>query len=168
MIAGTTYDFQHIEILHGFTLDGAYPDDEIEWGEYLIRYHIAFTNGFGNRGDFTYGTLGNNIFFAEGELDGDYYAYRAPRAMPRAGHSEIYFTLMTYKDQNDLEKEAAARALAHRVADIETAVTGQDAPILQSIKFRQGYLTAADKQTARFFKYARDYPRAHLSAHYIG
>jgi hypothetical protein len=40
--------------------------------------------------------------------------------------------------------------------------------ILGSIKFRQGYLTATDKQTSRFFKYARNYPRAHPSAHYIG
>lgn len=167
MIAGNTYDFQHIEILHGFTLEGAYPDEEIEWGDYSIRYQCKFTNGFGNRGEFTYGTLGNNIFFAEGELDGDYYAYLAPRAMPRAGHSDIYFTLMTHKGKGDPEKEAAARALARRVADIETAVAQQDVAILESIKFRQGYLTAADKQTSRFFKYARNYPRAHPSAHYI-
>ena len=168
VIAGNTYDFQHIEILHGFRLDGPYPDEEIEWGDFSIRYQVKFTNGFGNRGEFTYGTLGNNIFFAEGELDGDYYACLAPRAMPRAGQSEAFFTLMTHKGNDDAEKEATARALARRVADIETAVAQQDAAILGSIKFCQGYLTAADKQTFCFFKYARNYPRAHPSAHYIG
>lgn len=167
VIASNTYDFQHIELLHGFHLQGSYPDKEIQWGPYSIRYPVKFVNAGGQKGDFTFGTLGNNIYVAEGYLDGEWYAYLAPRSLPRPGQCEIYFALMTHKGAGDPQSLAAARALAVRVAAVETAVASQDAPILEKAKFRAGYLTRADRQLAKFFNYLKRYPRAHPAADYI-
>jgi hypothetical protein len=37
----------------------------------------------------------------------------------------------------------------------------EDAPVLDTIRFRPRVLVAADRHLARFFKYVREFPRAH-------
>ena len=34
----------------------------------------------------------------------------------------------------------------------------EDAPILRSIRFRRGLLTASDRHLARYFKYVEEFP----------
>jgi hypothetical protein len=36
----------------------------------------------------------------------------------------------------------------------------EDAPVLDTIRFRPGVLVASDRHLARFFKYVREFPRA--------
>jgi hypothetical protein len=34
----------------------------------------------------------------------------------------------------------------------------EDAPVLDNIRFRRGFLTASDRHLARYFKYVEDFP----------
>jgi hypothetical protein len=111
--------------------------------------------------------LGNNCYFAEGTLDGRWYGYIAPRALPQPGHCELYFILVTHKGAGGPEGEADAREFAKNVLATEMEVGAQDLPILQTLKFRPGYLMAADRQVAKFFDYLRRFPRAHPSGPFI-
>ena len=43
---------------------------------------------------------------------------------------------------------------------LRARLLAEDAPVLDTIRFRPGVLVASDRHLARFFKYVREFPRA--------
>jgi hypothetical protein len=59
----------------------------------------------------------------------------------------------------------ALEACEQQVAMTEAFFVGlieQDAPVVNTIRFREGALVPADRGLARFLKYVREYPRANV------
>jgi hypothetical protein len=53
------------------------------------------------------------------------------------------------------------------VLAVSRRTVGEDKDILNTIHYRQGLLTRADKSLGRFLNYLRKFPRAHPSAGFI-
>jgi hypothetical protein len=53
------------------------------------------------------------------------------------------------------------------VLAISRRTVGEDKDILNTIHYRQGLLTRADKSLGKFLNYIRKFPRAHPSAGFI-
>jgi len=57
------------------------------------------------------------------------------------------------------EQERVAEKLGS-LRDLVQRLLAEDAPVLDTIRFRPGLLVASDRHLARFFKFVREFPRA--------
>lgn len=164
VFAANTFDFAHFELLHGLKLDRGYPTD-IRWTPYNSTYDVMLKHWGGKEVQFTYGTYGSNIFFSQGEYEGRWYANIGPRTLQRPGRSEQYLILLSRRDPSMTDAEH--QAFHDHFLKMETEFAEQDRTVLETIRFKQGYLTRSDKTLGRFLDYIRNYPRAHPSAKFI-
>jgi hypothetical protein len=57
--------------------------------------------------------------------------------------------------------QAVAAAKLDNLRGFVRRLLAEDAPVLDTIRFRPRVLVASDRHLARFFKYVREFPRAH-------
>ena len=142
-------DFQHLRTLHGLQ---AVTPETVTVGQYSIEYRVESTGAVQHgliTGVHTFSqhlTIGGEELFmlfsgaplAQGKTMG-FYVYGVPKsdADPHAVASKL-----------DMLRGFVERLLA------------EDAPVLDTIRFRPGVLVAADRHLARFFRYVRKFPRA--------
>ena len=140
-------DFQHLRTLHGLQ---AVTPETVTVRDYSIEYRVESTgavqhglvtgvNTFSQH--LTIGAEDPFMLFsgapiAHGRTMG-FYVYGVPKSEPHATTGEL-----------DRLREFVERLLA------------EDAPVLDTIRFRPGVLVAADRHLARFFQYVRKFPRA--------
>lgn len=162
VIMCNTPDLQHIKIVHGFVFDHPDPDESIEWGPYSMFFNLTGTIGeAGPRIDYHLGIVGSNIFFRQGSINGRFVGGMAPMGIIGVGKLRNYLVAATTDDGDDTE------AFLDEMLELSKSIISEDAPILNTIRFRQGTLTKSDKALARFFNYVRELPRAHPSADFI-
>lgn len=164
VFAANTFDFAHFELLHGLKFEQGYPQD-IRWTPYNTTYDVKLKHWGDREVVFTYGTYGSNIFFSQGEYEGRWYANIGPRSLPRPGRAELYLILVSRRDPGMSDQEH--QAFHEHVIGMETEFAEQDREVLETIRFKQGYLTRSDKTLVRFLDYIRAYPRAHPSSAFI-
>ena len=51
--------------------------------------------------------------------------------------------------------------------NLEVAIATEDLPILERARFKPGIMAKSDRSLTRFFRYLREYPRAHPSKEFI-
>jgi len=143
-------DFQHLRTLHGLS---AVDPDAMTVGEHSLEYRIEMPS-FMQHGLIT----GVNTFsqhLAIGEQD----LFMLFSSAPIAHHRSMGFYCFGVRDPGDGRTGAAAK-----LADLRGFVQrllAEDAPVLDTIRFRPRVLVASDRHLARFLKYVRDFPRAH-------
>lgn len=167
VFSANTFDFQHFVLLHGLQLEDGFPDKDIRWRPFDVLYDVNVRHWGDVKVKFTYGTIGSNIFFSQGLYDGRWYAYLAPRGLPKPGTANVFLTVLTHKGDGSPAALAEAERFNRQIIEMEDKFVEQDRAILQSIRFKQGYLTRSDKALAKFLDHIRHYPRAHPSAPFI-
>ena len=142
-------DFQHLRALHGLPV---VDPDAVTVGEHSIEYRIE-APGFTHEGRIT----GVNTFSQHLVL-GDQDLFMLFSGAPIAhGHTRGFYTYGV-RDTGQ-GREGAAERLAELGAFVRQLIA-EDAPVLDTIRFRPRVLVASDRHLARFFKYVREFPRA--------
>ena len=164
VICCNTPDIQHIKALHNITFDQEDPDEEIEWTAHSMLYDFKGRHANGEPIEYRVGIFGTSIFYQSSTINGRWFGFIAPFALPRPGQMKTYFIIAARKADSD---EASTQAFLQSVMDLEKKVVMEDVPIMQGIHFKPGTLTRSDKALAKFLQYLRNYPRAHPSAEFI-
>ncbi len=157
-----TPDIQHIKALHGITFEGGDPD--AEWSEFSMLYDFKGFHKAGEVIENRVGIFGTSLFYQSTDFAGKWFGFLAPFGMPAPGRVKTYFVVAA---RRDLGTPQEVEAYLDFVIDLERQIVGEDVPIMRTIRFRPGALTKSDKTLGRFFRYLRNYPRAHPAADFM-
>jgi nitrite reductase/ring-hydroxylating ferredoxin subunit len=148
-------DFQHLRALHGLPV---VDPDAVTVGEHSIEYRIE-SPGFIQEGRIT----GVNTFSQHLGGGGDHMYMLFSGAPITHGHT-LGFYVYGVRDIGQGQDGGQGRAgAAERLAGLGAFVRqliAEDAPVLDTIRFRPRVLVASDRHLARFLKYVREFPRA--------
>jgi phenylpropionate dioxygenase-like ring-hydroxylating dioxygenase large terminal subunit len=160
VFAANTPDMQHLKAVHGlkFTVDD--PHDIVEWDQYGLKYRISGVHQGGVELDWTLGLRGTSFFYRYGMYDRFFCAAITGFGLPRPGHNQVFGAFMVEKKPGAEQELARMKALSMRTI-------GEDAPLLNTIHYRQGLFTAGDRTLAKYLMMVRNFPRAHPSAPFI-
>ena len=142
-------DFQHLRTLHGLS---AVDPDAVTVGEHSIEYRIEAPS-FVQHGLIT----GVNTFSQHLAI-GDQHLYMLFSGAPIAHGRSMGFYCYGMRDGG--EGRAVAAAKLNDLRAFVQQLIAEDAPVLDTIRFRPRVLVASDRHLARFFKYVREFPRA--------
>ncbi|PQA89594.1 Rieske 2Fe-2S domain-containing protein [Hyphococcus luteus] len=160
VFAANTPDMQHIKVVHGVTFGHDDPHQLVEWSEYGLEYNFSGVHGTGAEINWDLGIRGTTFFWRTGTYDGWWLAAVTGFSLPKPGMHEVFGACLVRKgDDADAQMETAKSLTVRTV--------GEDKDILNTIHYRQGTLTKADKSLARYLKMVRNYPRAHPSEEFI-
>lgn len=149
-------DFQHLRTLHG--LQTSTPDF-IDVGPHAIEYRIE-TERYMQHGRIT----GTNVFAQHLRRDGVDSFMLFCGAPIDARHSRGFFTIGVRKGADTAaDRQRAAAQLAAVRGFVETLLA-EDDPVLNTMRFKVGVLSASDRYLARYFKYVAEFPRAPVPA----
>ncbi len=138
-------DFQHLRTLHGLAAE---TPPLLEVRPYSLDYCME-TPHYLQRGRIT----GANCFSQHLRIQGvDMFMLFAAAAMARG-------KTMAYNVVGVLHGPAAAPQLA-AVKAMTDRLLAEDAPVLDTIRFRKGVLVASDRHLARYFRYVEEFPTA--------
>jgi nitrite reductase/ring-hydroxylating ferredoxin subunit len=141
-------DFQHLRTLHGLP---AVDPDAVRVGEHHIEYRIE-SSAFVQEGLIT----GVNTFSQHLAL-GDQDMFMLFSGAPIThGRTRGFYA---YGVRDGGGRDAQAEKL-ESVGRLVRQLIAEDAPVLDTIRFRPGVLVASDRHLARFFQYVRRFPRA--------
>jgi nitrite reductase/ring-hydroxylating ferredoxin subunit len=142
-------DFQHLRALHGLPV---VDPDAVTVGEHSIEYRID-ASVFVQEGRIT----GVNTFSQHLGM-GDQHMFMLFTGAPIAhGHTRGFYVYGVRESGRG--RDGAAERLAELGAFVRQLIA-EDAPVLDTIRFRPRVLVASDRHLARFFKYVREFPRA--------
>lgn len=142
-------DFQHLRALHGLPV---VSPDAVTVGEHSIEYRIE-APAFVHEGRIT----GVNTFSQHLAIGDQHLFMLFSGAPPAHGHT-FGFYVYGVRDTGQ-GREGAAEQLGELGAFVRQLIA-EDAPVLDTIRFRPRVLVASDRHLARFFKYVREFPRA--------
>lgn len=142
-------DFQHLRTLHG--LPAADPD-AVRVGPHTIEYQVESAE-FRQHGLIT----GVNTFSQHLAFDGGDMFMLFSGAPIAHGHTRGFYGYGV-RDAGRGREEVAERLDA--LGQLVRRLLAEDAPVLDTIRFRPGVLVASDRHLARFFKYVREFPRS--------
>lgn len=160
VFAANTPDMQHLKAVHGVKFDVDDPHDIIEWDEYGLRYPIKATHQGGVALDWMLGLRGTSFFWRTGTYNGFWCAAVTGFGLPYPGVHTLYGAYLVLRGPGEEERLATMKAVSERTI-------GEDRPILDTIRYRPGALTAADRSLAKYLAMVRKFPRAHPSAPFI-
>ena len=143
-------DFQHLRTLHG--LHAAGDPDDVVVGEHGIEYRIESDSHI-QHGLIT----GVNTFAQHLRIMG------ADLYMLFAGAPIVHGRSMGFYVYGVRDTGAGPADVAERMDGLGQFVRrliAEDAPVLDTIRFRPRALVASDRHLARFLRYVRDFPRA--------
>src|SRR5215468_8631254 len=143
-------DFQHLRTLHG--LSAAADPEAVTVTEHHMEYRIE-------AGDFVQHGLitGVNTFSQRLRIAGD-DVFMLFSGAPMAHGRSMGFYVYGVRDAG-----SGPVGVAERLAGLGQFVRrllAEDAPVLDTIRFRPRTLVASDRHLARFLKYVREFPRA--------
>lgn len=143
--ASNGVDFQHLRSLHGLAIT---TPPAMEIGAHGLDFTIA-TPHYRQRGR----VAGTNCFAQRLTANGaDMFMLFAGSALAR-GKTRSYRAIGVRRGPNAMPELAALRALVDKLV-------AEDAPVLDTIRFRKGMLVPSDVHLARFFHYVEAFPAA--------
>src|SRR5258706_403186 len=142
-------DFQHLRTLHGLPV---VDPDAVSVGEHTIEYRIGSPD-FLQEGRIT----GVNTFSQHLGMGDQHMFMLFSGASIAHGHTRGFY-VYGVRDTGQ-GRDGVAERLAG-LGDFVRRLIAEDAPVLDTIRFRPKTLVASDRHMARFFKYVREFPRA--------
>jgi len=142
-------DFQHLRTLHGLS---AVDPDAVTVGEHSIEYRIEAPSFI------QHGLITGVNTFSQHLAIGDQHLYMLFSGAPIAHGRSMGFYCYGVRDGG--EGRAGAAAKLNDLRAFVQQLIAEDAPVLDTIRFRPRVLVASDRHLARFFKYVREFPRA--------
>ena len=143
-------DFQHLRTLHG--LASAVDPDAVTVTEHHMEYRIEAPS-FVQHGLIT----GVNTF-SQHLVIGDEDLFMLFTGAPMAHGRTMGFYVYGVPDRGTGDAGAAEKLTNLR--GFVQRLIAEDAPVLDTIRFRPRVLVASDRHLARFFKFVREFPRA--------
>jgi phenylpropionate dioxygenase-like ring-hydroxylating dioxygenase large terminal subunit len=135
-------DFQHLRTLHGLPAASMPEQIEVEAGgvEFKVEspYHLQ-------HGRIT----GTNVFAQHLRMGGQDMFMLFAGAPIEPGRSRGFFVIGVPKGH--AERLPQVRSMVDKLNE-------EDAPVLNTIRFRRGLLTSSDRHLARYFKYVEEFP----------
>jgi phenylpropionate dioxygenase-like ring-hydroxylating dioxygenase large terminal subunit len=135
-------DFQHLRTLHGLPVSSMPDELAVDGGSIEFRvespFHLQHGRVTGTN------TFAQHLRFAGQEM---FQLFSGTPIAP--GRSRGFFVVGVPKGE------------AKRLPEVKTMVdrlNDEDAPVLNTIRFRRGLLTASDRHLARYFKYVEEFP----------
>jgi hypothetical protein len=144
-------DFQHLRTLHGLS---AVDPDAITVGPHSLEYRIEAPH-FIQHGRIT----GVNVFAQHLSMAGEDVYMLFAGAPIEHGRTMGFYAYGVRPDHGDGGREAVPGRLATLRGFVERLIA-EDAPVLDTIRFRPRTLVASDRHLARFFEYVRQFPRS--------
>ena len=142
-------DFQHLRTLHGLS---AVDPDAVTVGEYSLEYRIE-TPSVMQHGLITgVNTFSQHLTFGGQDL------FMLFSGAPIAHGRSMGFYCFGVRNAGD--GQAGAAATLDNLRGFVQRLIAEDAPVLDTIRFRPRVLVASDRHLARFLKYVREFPRA--------
>jgi len=141
-------DFQHLRTLHGLP---AVDPDAVHFETHAIDYRVAAAE-FEQDGRIT----GVNTFSQHLAFGGN-DAYMLFTGAPIAHGQTMGFYVYGVRDTGRGAQDVAERL--ESLGQLVRRLLAEDAPVLDTIRFRPRLLVASDRHLARFFKYVREFPR---------
>jgi phenylpropionate dioxygenase-like ring-hydroxylating dioxygenase large terminal subunit len=135
-------DFQHLHTLHGIPKASMPEDLQVDAGGIEFRVESPYHLQHGR-------ITGTNSFAQHLRMGGQEMFMLFSGAPVEAERSRGFFIVGVPKGQ--AERLPQVRAMADRLNE-------EDAPVLNTIRFRRGLLTASDRHLARYFKYVDEFP----------
>ncbi len=135
-------DFQHLRTLHGLPAASMPEELAVDAGGLSFRVESPFHLQAGR-------ITGTNTFAQHLRFGGQDMFQLFTGTPIEPGRSNGFFVVGVPKGQ------------AARLSDVKTMVdrlNAEDAPVLNTISFRRGLLTASDRHLARYFKYVDEFP----------
>ena len=140
-------DFQHLRTLHGLQ---APAPDTVMVGEHSIEFRVESEGGASQHGLIT----GVNTFSLHLHIGGEDTFMLFSGGPIGPGRTMGFYVYGVPTPGGDVsDRLEIVRGFVERLL-------AEDAPVLDTIRFRPGTLVASDRHLARFFKYVRDFPRA--------
>jgi phenylpropionate dioxygenase-like ring-hydroxylating dioxygenase large terminal subunit len=135
-------DFQHLRTLHGLPAASMPERLDVEEGAIEFRVESPYHLQHGR-------ISGTNTFAQHLRIGGADMFMLFSGAPIEPGKSIGYFVVGV--PEGSAEKLADVRAMVDRL-------NAEDSPVLDTIRFRRGLLTASDRHLARYFKYVDEFP----------
>jgi nitrite reductase/ring-hydroxylating ferredoxin subunit len=148
-------DFQHLRALHGLPV---VDPDAVTVGEHSIEYRIE-SPVFLQEGRIT----GVNTFSQHLAVGDDHMFMLFSGAPITHGHTLGFYVFGVHDSGQGQDGGQGRDGAAERLAglrDFVRQLIAEDAPVLDTIRFRPRVLVASDRHLARFLKYVREFPRA--------
>jgi hypothetical protein len=135
-------DFQHLRTLHGLPVDSMPEEVTVDAGGIEFRVESPYHLQHGR-------ITGTNTFAQHLRFSGQEMFQMFTGAPIAPGRSRGFFVVGV--------PEGEAAHLPEVVAMVDR-LSAEDAPVLSTIRFRRGLLTASDRHLARYFKYVEEFP----------
>jgi phenylpropionate dioxygenase-like ring-hydroxylating dioxygenase large terminal subunit len=135
-------DFQHLHTLHGIPKASMPEELQVEAAAVAFRVESPYHLQAGR-------ISGTNAFAQHLRMGGQDMFMLFSGAPIEPGRSRGFFVVGVPKGQ--AERLAQVRSMADKLNE-------EDAPVLNTIRFRRGLLTASDRHLARYFKYVDEFP----------
>jgi phenylpropionate dioxygenase-like ring-hydroxylating dioxygenase large terminal subunit len=135
-------DFQHLHTLHGIPAVARPERLEVEAGGIEFRVESPYHLQHGR-------ITGTNVFAQHLRMGGNDMFMLFCGAPIEPGSSSGYLVVGVPKEA--AERLPAVQAMADRLNE-------EDAPVLSTMRFRRGLLTASDRHLATYFKYVDAFP----------
>jgi len=143
-------DFQHLRTLHGLS---AVDPEAVTVGAYSLEYRVEAPSVV------QHGRITGVNTFSQRLTLGDQDVFMLFSGAPIAHGRSMGFYCFGVRDTGG--GRAAAAGKLDDLRGFVQRLLAEDAPVLDTIRFRPRVLVAADRHLARFFKYVREFPRAH-------
>jgi nitrite reductase/ring-hydroxylating ferredoxin subunit len=154
-------DFQHLKVLHG--LEFEFDPNDIRAVDYGLEYEMRFASSDFGAFDQRIRVFGTNTLCLRGTMDGRKMLTMYTGTPRPNGYTRGWMVSAAPRPRQATPE--ALEACEQQVAMTEAFFVGlieQDAPVMNTIRFREGALVPADRGLARFLKYVREYPRANV------
>jgi len=146
-------DFQHLRTLHG--LDTTTPP-AVETGDRTIEFRVA-TERYMQHGRIS----GTNAFAQQlrrADMATDMFMLFAGAPIDRHA-TRSFFVVGVLKAGDDPGDRQRAAAQLDGIGQFVERLLAEDDPVLNTMRFKVGTLTASDRHLSRYFKYVAEFPR---------
>ena len=160
VFAANTPDMQHIKVVHKvqFTVDD--PHDLVRWDQWGLEYTIKGIHQGGLEIEWHAGLRGTGFFWRTGTANGQWSGAVTGFGLHEPGSHQVYGAYMVKKGPDADAQLEQMRLITERTID-------EDSELLNTIHYRKGILTKADRTLAKYLLMVRDFPRAHPAARFI-
>lgn len=156
-----TPDIQHIKTLHRISFDE--EASNMRWTDHSLTYEFEGFFDSGSRASWEVGVFGTALYYQSAHLEGRWFGFMVPMGLVRPGQTRNYMIVAVEKTADSV----ADRKFLEQCLLTEVGIVGEDTHIMTSMHFRPGTLTRSDRTLGHYFKFLREYPRAHPSAPFI-
>ena len=165
IFAANTPDTQHAQVVHGFRFKGGDPADSVVWEDWGFRLNLNALHQDGIELSWQAGIYGSSYFLQQGLTDGWWLGIAAGFSMPRPGTHKVFLSALVRNVEIEGGKTIEERLDYGQMMLSRSAA--EDRPILDNIHHHVGFLTKADTELGKYFRFLQKYPRAHPSSEFI-